>query len=286
MKNQLVVILILSVFSINHLLAQDTIAGWTFPSGKLKPLADCGNSYNKDGMYLEAAGYDEISFGTVNLTSDGITTKCGSVSGWNNGSLKKAWKISVNAGAYESMVLHANISSDSLNPGPRDFKAQYRTGCCDPTWRDIPGAIVKAGTNWNNSSITPIQLPSACDNMIGLQLRFILISDTSTTGVVVQPTGVSLIDNVFVTGKSLIDISEVTRNTFKVYPNPSNGILYIQFTNKLQKIVVSNNLGEIVMIKDKPVLNEPLNLSSFPKGIYLLQLFDDTKIIPVKVILN
>lgn len=75
----------------------------------------------------------------------------------------------------------------------------------------------------------------------------------------------------------------------KLYPNPTNGILNIEFSKSenLNSISIYNLIGEMLLeISD---LNKPsctVNLSSFPKGIYIIKISDTEKSISRKIMLR
>jgi len=67
------------------------------------------------------------------------------------------------------------------------------------------------------------------------------------------------------------DIEEATLNGVSVFPNPSTGIININFENNDFYIVeVSNIIGEIVLVK-KISSNTILDLSNYDKGTYLVK---------------
>ncbi len=61
-------------------------------------------------------------------------------------------------------------------------------------------------------------------------------------------------------------------NEFTVYPNPSEGILYIRTTSGTVKTEVFNSLGKQILILNG--MNAPIDLSDQPDGIYLMKLFN------------
>jgi hypothetical protein len=63
---------------------------------------------------------------------------------------------------------------------------------------------------------------------------------------------------------------------FKLYPNPSNGIIYMNGNTKVSKIDVFNTIGQIVLEKDQ-IHSETatLDLSQAAKGIYVVRIFTE-----------
>jgi len=67
------------------------------------------------------------------------------------------------------------------------------------------------------------------------------------------------------------DIEEATLNGVSVYPNPSTGIVNIDFENNgSYTIEVTNIIGEIVLLKDINS-NSTIDLTNFDKGTYLVK---------------
>jgi len=58
-----------------------------------------------------------------------------------------------------------------------------------------------------------------------------------------------------------------------VYPNPVKSCLTIQQNNEeMEKVIIYNTLGEVVLIKNLESLNTTLNLMDLPKGAYFLKI--------------
>ena len=68
------------------------------------------------------------------------------------------------------------------------------------------------------------------------------------------------------------DIADLNHNQFKIFPNPSNGIVFIQGLPNCYDVKVYNNIGHNIMVD---VVDNKIDLTAQPKGIYIL------KIIPV-----
>ncbi|MEZ5016521.1 MAG: zinc-dependent metalloprotease [Flavipsychrobacter sp.] len=87
-------------------------------------------------------------------------------------------------------------------------------------------------------------------------------------------------------------ISSIERdNTFSIAPNPSNGVVNINFieqTNNLQYINVLNITGQLVekIVVTEQKANYSVDLTNAPKGVYVLQLGFDAGIISKKVIVQ
>jgi hypothetical protein len=84
-----------------------------------------------------------------------------------------------------------------------------------------------------------------------------------------------------------IAVSDIKQTIFATYPNPTNGI----FTVKLGKVAkydvtVNNVLGQMVFSTTINGMNTTIDLSSFDKGIYTVELKDENAIYTEKVIVD
>jgi uncharacterized delta-60 repeat protein len=90
---------------------------------------------------------------------------------------------------------------------------------------------------------------------------------------------------------SINDINNEKVGNFNVYPNPNNGVFNINFNNpelKINKVEVVNNIGQTVyseIIYDNSY-NKSVDLSSFSKGIYLINIKTDNKLYSNKIIVK
>ena len=82
-------------------------------------------------------------------------------------------------------------------------------------------------------------------------------------------------------------VSDMQQTIFTTYPNPNNGI----FTIKLGEVAnydltVNNVLGQTVFSSTTNEMNTNINLSSFDKGIYTVELKDENAIYTEKIIVE
>lgn len=271
MKQIILSILFLIVVSLNTF-SQDTIVGWTFPVGQNLPLSDYGNENNKGYMYFEAVNNYEIPFGSISLLRQGNTTMSASISGWDTAVLKRAWKFSVDATNIKNMKIYARISSDCSNPGPRDFKIQVMNGCCDPVWKDIDNNIVKAEVGWNIGFINGVSIPSTSDNMPGLKVRFLLTSDTATDGNLLTHNGISLVDDIFVTGEKIVGIELQANSPVVLYYQPLSRSLYFSVDNQSIEICIYDLNGKLISGKSMVTGTGQIDVMNFNPGLYMVTL--------------
>jgi len=253
--------------------AQDTLVGWTFPEGTHNAIANIGNVLNKGGMFIEADSINEIPFvKSISFALNGYLTKSASTVLWDHAKDLKCWKFSCDATGYKSLKIYARVSSDSNQPGPRDFKMQYRMGCCSPIWHDIPDVdpfIVS--TDWTTGFLNGIVIPSDADNMAGFQMRFVCNSDTATDGTILKTSSRSLIDEVYVTGSKISSINESKLSfEIEIYPNPATDIIQL----KSQKTMLGYKLFDLSgKIIKSGLINSPvyrISCSDLTPGCYFI----------------
>ncbi len=86
-----------------------------------------------------------------------------------------------------------------------------------------------------------------------------------------------------------VSVKEIDVNTFNIYPNPSNGVFYINSTENLKntEIKIYNCKGEILNVFNQNLnQNTELNLENYPKGIYLIKIFTENNVFTEKIIIQ
>ena len=180
---------------------QDTLVKWTFPSGTSDSIADGGITVNQV-MSLCAMG------GTSSLTyPSGNTSLSASASKWNAGNGTKYWQIKVITLGYNTLLLSSKQKSSGT--GPKDFKVQYMIGYAG-TWTDVPNSTVLDSNNWNYGVLTNVPLPTACDNKDTVYVRWVMTSDISANFSTILSAGTSRIDDIVITGVSVVDLTPPT----------------------------------------------------------------------------
>ena len=74
-------------------------------------------------------------------------------------------------------------------------------------------------------------------------------------------------------------------NSIKITPNPTNGMLRVEFNNA-NKLELINNLGQVIFSKQitNNSIEEYLNLTEFESGIYFVKVYSKSGVILKKVI--
>jgi len=81
-----------------------------------------------------------------------------------------------------------------------------------------------------------------------------------------------------------VGIAENDNFSFNIFPNPTNGIIDIEFTSQIQKISVSDISGKNLLEITKPQQNKKIDLSHFESGIYLVSIYRNGRIYTASVV--
>ena len=242
--------------------AQDTIVQWTFPTEAAE--ADGGAiGANLLQVIETAGGTSEIQF------KNGITTKAAQATGWDNGADAKKWKVEFETTGYTNIKLSSIITSGGADPGPRDFKVQYRVD--DGEWTDVENSEFQTANDWTTGALVDLPIPTICDDKTLIKIRWIMTSDTATNGVLLTELGKSKIDNIFITGDLINGDDELfPAQLAKVYPNPAVDFLTVRSESTAQ-IYMYNINGQQVISK-LSYNGEKIDISRLTSGIYLLKI--------------
>jgi hypothetical protein len=267
MKTKLLVIIALICFSSLSSFAQDTIAAWTFPTG----TATDANPDHHNAANASVAISTQGGTSAIDWTKNGLTTKAAQTTGWDGGANLKYWQIELNTTNYNNLKLYSKQTAGGANPGPRDWKAQYKVGTTG-SWTDIPGTILVNANNWTSAVIANVSLPAACDEQASVFIRWLMISDTSIAPpALVLANGTTKIDDIYVLGNITTAVDEFQTLALSVYPNPSTGIINIASVSAISEISIFNILGRQVYSLISPGMQQTIDLTSMEKGIYFLR---------------
>lgn len=83
------------------------------------------------------------------------------------------------------------------------------------------------------------------------------------------------------------DISDLKQNKFNIFPNPTNGLLNIELGNsETHKLSIYNMLGQIVFSESVNEISTIIDLSSFEKGVYMIELSCQNEIFTKQIVLE
>jgi len=202
MKRKLFLISVL--FAMTTLVAraqQDTIVGWTFPTGNLSDtianVGIVGNVGSRTIMHEGGTGATQM------VAGDGTFAE--QVTNWNNGDSTKFWSIKFKAEGYHDLLLYSKQKSDATDFGPRDWKVQYKWGAIP--WTDISSGTITCTNDWTGGVITALSIPIAAPAGTSIYIRWIMTSDTATNGALTLSTGKSSIDNIIIMGTADLPVA-------------------------------------------------------------------------------
>jgi len=273
-----ILILCLPLFASN-LFAQDTIVGWTFPGYSADSLADYSVGTLNTSRYISCqyGTWGKPTYHSIHTYytngSQGAQDSAATATGWNDGADSSYWMVKFKTTGYGSLKLYSKQLAGNSNPGPRDFKIQYKLPGSTSPWIDVTGGTMVCANNWTSAVANGLDLPSTCNNLTSqISIRWVMTSNYDLNGSTVLSTGISKIDDIIVTGTAVSGIeSNNFDNIVNIYPNPSNGSFVIENTSDITFIRFFNIVGKCVYEKENS-FDKQINLSGFDKGIYFIQL--------------
>jgi len=232
---------------------QDTVAGWTFPSGEPgDKYCDLGIGQNVGTYDLRATNKDdmlrELSFPS-NESQDNYFAEAVR---WEEGKDYKYWMVRFEAAHYKDLTINSRQRSDGVKPGPRDFAIEYKLGSSG-NWTRLDSVVVE--NNWTSGLVENLEMPEISDTYPNvISLRWIMISDSSAYASEVLEDGRSWIDDIIITG------------TY-VEPNPQPIIAGWTFPTFMSDHSADTSTAEnadyqLELINDDTGEPEPYNLSS------------------------
>jgi len=259
----LTMIALLGLFQLNAN-AQDTIVQWTFPTED--GTADAGVIPGNLTKVIETTGgTSEIQF------KNGVTTKAAQATGWEAGADEKEWKVEFKTSGYGNIKLSSVISSGGQDPGPRDFKVQFKVD--NGSWTDIEDSDFQTANDWASGVLFEFPIPAACDNQAIVKIRWIMTSDTASDGSIVAEDGKSKIDDIFITGEIIDGDDEMGfKQGIKVYPNPADDYIVVESSSSVQLNLYNINGKEI--ISKQGIAEEKIDVSELNPGTYILKAND------------
>lgn len=197
MKQTILISLALLIIGSMSAYSQDTIAGWTFPTGTTgDKYCNLGTDENVDSKDLRATDINDNSR-EITYAEDNGNFAAKAVH-WEEGKETKYWMVRFDAENYKDIVISSKQRSDGANPGPRDFAIDYKLGSAGE-WKRLDSVVVK--NDWTTGVIEELALSGHSDTYPNtISVRWIMTSDTSAYDSEVFEDGVSYIDDIMITG--------------------------------------------------------------------------------------
>ena len=132
-----------------------------------------------------------------------------------------------------------------------------------------PAGVTVTNYQWNTNEITQSILPQ------GNGQYWLIVTDNQGC----------ISDTAFYNLTSLNN-DLVSDNLLKIYPNPTNGYLFVESEKNINEVLIYNNLGELVLNDNSLNKYKSLDLSKLTKGTYYIKLNINNEIIKRKIILK
>ncbi len=108
---------------------------------------------------------------------------------------------------------------------------------------------------------------------------------TTITWTITDKAGNENTCNLDVSVNTFVGIETLQKHGISVYPNPTTGVISIEFgTNNVQKLTITDLTGRVIFQKAQPNQNATLDLSNFANGIYIISIENNNKVFKAKVI--
>lgn len=141
------------------------------------------------------------------------------------------------------------------------------------TLYSAPKVILKSGFNTKNSKFKA--------NTIGCSK-----SSMRSKTIYDEFEGDEIEEDVFDNVLTDIDDAVSEAGGIEIYPNPTDGMLYINSSSTINKVIVADMTGKIIMDVNGGSDKVELDLSSNPKGIYVLKVISENDSIVEKIVLE
>jgi PKD repeat protein len=226
---------------------------WDFGDGNTSTAASPVNTYSVNGSYLVCHTVTEVSGNCSDTFCDSVI-----ITGGGGG-------VFCSAGYFwyqdSSAVQTVNVFNTSTGVGPLTY-----------IW------------DFGDGTIATGAYPSHTYNALGGYVVCLTITDAAGCSS-------TYCDSVFITFKmsgftinvypeSIADIQSVDHDNLSVYPNPASEWLFVESstTSSGSSIMIYDLKGKLVLSEEMNSQHKKLNISSFDKGIYFLQVDDNMKV--------
>jgi hypothetical protein len=81
-------------------------------------------------------------------------------------------------------------------------------------------------------------------------------------------------------------VKTIDKNLFKVYPNPANNEITVSSDENLAKVTIYDVTGKVMYTSNDVNANSTVNVSTFSRGIYMVEVMTDNKVSVKRLILE
>ncbi|NQV03664.1 MAG: T9SS type A sorting domain-containing protein [Bacteroidia bacterium] len=247
---------------------QIVIAQWSFPTGTAADsIADAGIVAN-----INKTIYTEGGTSAIDFSKNGFTTKAAQATEWNDGADLKCWVVEITTTDYDHLTISSKQQSGGNNPGPRDWKVQYRIGA-GGNWTDVPNSAIEVQNDWSMGVLDSIELPEECKNQASVFLRWVMTTNTNSTGNPVEASGINKIDDIIISGTLINTAIPESDNSIRlsIYPNPCTSQVTISSSELITSLIVTDAAGRVVSNKTPQSKEISFEVGNIPVGCYFIR---------------
>jgi len=267
-KRNLSFAILFVLFSFFAIGQQDTIIGFDFSDNAGAFKANFGLSGNSNYNLRAEDTADFVR--PLEYTAAGSDYAATAI-GWDEGKDKKFWSIKFKADGFTNMKVYSKQLSTETDAGPKSWKVQARKSGED--WTDVVDGDVTVANDWTTGVVNGLNLPASLDlpGTTSVGIRWIMTSNDAITDEPVTETGISKIDDIFVTGLNSAGIETIIfENNVAIYPNPCNDILYVESMEEMTQINIYGITGSLIIRDNISRMDTQYDLSNFNPGIYFV----------------
>lgn len=157
----------------------------------------------------------------------------------------------------------------------------------DPNWYNSdfqdPGRVLTIGKQWTGTDLTVKEYRydlSDLNNESNIIFRFVFKSDQAENG-----EGVG-IDNFIIDASAILAVDDFSKANFKLYPNPSSSVFYIQRPGIESMSVSVYDVTGRMILETKGIVesNYALDLSKASSGLYFLKVTEGNKLLSTSIL--
>lgn len=179
-----------SAFDVNSAQIK-TLINWNFSDNNT--VADGGTNSNYLTKTITTTATGAIGYGSCGCIGDHSPGAYST--GWDNGSGNKYWQIDFSSLGYWNIKVSSRLRSSPT--GPANFKVQYKVGSSG-VWMNI-STLPSLADSFKTTSVTIPELDTASH----VYVKWIMSSNTSVSGGVVDSDGQNFIDDIVVSGTAI-----------------------------------------------------------------------------------
>ena len=244
----------------------DVRARLPFGSGTWPAIWTLGKNINETGAYWQTQGFGEVSW-----------PACGELDIMEHG-LHADNEVSVAIHTPSSFGNTINTAKQMLVDVANDFHVYSMNWSPDEIAFMVDDDVIY---RYNPANKNPNTWPFDLEQYLILNVAmggFAGTIDPSFT------ESSMVIDYVRVYQNSLLSVKDFQLPEVTVYPNPTDSILTIETDVAIGHVEVVNLVGQVVIAKD--LVEDSINVSALPKGVYILNLFSGGRAHPIRFVKN